>query len=188
MKPVTFRLDRRLYDLLQDGELQRFTIRKLRDSYAERSGETLLPPSTELWHYIYAQVGRLKRTGWVRADAERRRRDQVYYVEATPNSLRLVLIDSPHSGSHLANQNSVWASGNVSTSEPVQRLEALAKEIRLDMLSSLGEAERYKQLIAEIPQLKDHVADEYHEAKDRSSRLLGHLKAVETTLRLLVKE
>lgn len=64
-------------------------------------------------------------------------------------------------------------------------LEALHKEIRLDFLSSMGEAERYKLLLDDMPHLRDKVEGEYLDAKDRSSRLLGHLRAIEKTLKTL---
>ena len=66
-----------------------------------------------------------------------------------------------------------------------QHLEALHKEIRLDFLSSMGEAERFKLLLEDMPHLRDKVEDEYLEARDRSSRLLGHLRAIEKTLKTL---
>lgn len=66
-----------------------------------------------------------------------------------------------------------------------QRLESLHKEIRLDFLSSMGEAERYKLLLADMPYLRDKVESEYLEARDSSSRLLGHLRAIEKTLKTL---
>ena len=69
--------------------------------------------------------------------------------------------------------------------DATQHLESQLKEIRLDFLSSMGEAERYKQLLEEMPDLKDRVEGEYQEARDRSSRLLGHLRAVEKTLAAL---
>ncbi|MDT4880553.1 hypothetical protein FQZ97_1163210 [compost metagenome] len=64
-------------------------------------------------------------------------------------------------------------------------MENLLKEIRMDFLSSMGEAERYKQLLDELPDLREKVEGEYLEARDRSSRLLGHLRAVEKTLTTL---
>ena len=66
-----------------------------------------------------------------------------------------------------------------------QQLDALHKEIRLDFLSSMGEAERFKLLLEEMPHLRDKVEGEYLEARDRSSRLLGHLRAIEKTLKTL---
>ncbi|MGG6929208.1 UNVERIFIED_CONTAM: hypothetical protein P3D59_22470, partial [Pseudomonas aeruginosa] len=46
--------------------------------------------------------------------------------------------------------------------------------------------ERYKQLFTEMPALKVRVEDDYIDARDRSSKLLGHLRAIENTLKLLV--
>ncbi|MCY1551294.1 hypothetical protein D9M68_876120 [compost metagenome] len=71
------------------------------------------------------------------------------------------------------------------SSDAAQHLESLLKEIRMDFLSSMGEAERYKQLLDELPDLREKVEGEYLEARDRSSRLLGHLRAVEKTLTTL---
>ncbi len=65
---------------------------------------------------------------------------------------------------------------------PQDHLEKLLKEIRLDFLSSVGEVERYKQLFDEMPELRSRMQKNYVEARDRSSRLLGHLRAVERTL------
>lgn len=189
MKPATFKLDRCLYTLLQDGDLQRFTIRQLRDAYARQSGCVGFS-APELWRYIYDQVTRLKRVGWVRLDSVRRRRDQIYCVEAAPDTLSLDLVNghAPCMPPPLAAEQKIDRSASQPVSKPFLRLEALAKEIRLDMLTSVGEAECYKQLIAEMPQLKNEIENDYIQARDRSSRLLGHLRAVEKTLKLLVKE
>ncbi len=64
-------------------------------------------------------------------------------------------------------------------------MKALHKEVRLDFLSSMGEAERFKLLLEDMPYLREKVEGEYLEARDRSSRLLGHLSAIEKTLKLL---
>ncbi|MNO09640.1 hypothetical protein D3C81_2329420 [compost metagenome] len=49
----------------------------------------------------------------------------------------------------------------------------------------MGEAERYKQILEEMPHIREQVEGEYLQARDRSSRLLGHLRAVEKTLKTL---
>lgn len=54
------------------------------------------------------------------------------------------------------------------------------------MLTAMGEAERYKQLFTEIPVLRTQIEGDYLEARDRSSKLLGHLRAIENTLKILV--
>lgn len=50
----------------------------------------------------------------------------------------------------------------------------------------MGEARTLQlQLLEEMPDLKDRVEGEYREARDRNSRLLGHLRAVEEALAAL---
>ncbi|MCY1417510.1 hypothetical protein D9M71_330460 [compost metagenome] len=65
------------------------------------------------------------------------------------------------------------------------RLQAMLKETQLDLLSSLGETERYKQLFEEIPHLKGRFEGVYLEVRDRSSKLLGHVRAIENTLKAI---
>lgn len=77
-----------------------------------------------------------------------------------------------------------WQSRGPAANTDLQ-LEALHKEIRLDFLTSMGEAERFKLLLDEMPHLRDKVEGDYLEARDRSSRLLGHLRAIEKTLKTL---
>jgi hypothetical protein len=138
MKPATFKLDRCLYALLQDGDLQRFTIRQLRDAYASQSGCVGFS-AAKLWRYIYDQVTRLKRVDWVSLDAARRRRDQIYCVQAIPELLNLELFDGRASCTEpVSPELTVELSASPPTSKPVLRLQALAKEIRLDMLTSVG--------------------------------------------------
>lgn len=187
MKPATFKLDRHVYKLLKDGDLQQFTTRSLRDAYAHHLDRSA--NDVELWRYIYDQLQRLKRIGWVTQDPTKRKRDQVFHVADMPSAITLQLVE-PHFPSACGKTHGVIANVTSPHKHPdgcsKQRLELLAKEIRLDMLTALGEAERYKQLFTEMPTLKARVEDDYLEARDRSSRLLGHLRAVENTLKLLV--
>lgn len=187
MKPATFKLDRHVFELLQDGNFQRFTICSLRKGYALRLSSQV--NEVELWRYIYDQVQRLKRVGWVEHDPIRRRRDQIFHVMNMPEAINLLLVDHRFA-SNPCDMLSVEPLQTQMQQRrhdcPTQRLESLAKEIRLDMLTALGEAERYKQLFTEMPALKVRVEDDYIQARDRSSKLLGHLRAIENTLKLLV--
>ncbi|WP_081735861.1 MULTISPECIES: hypothetical protein [unclassified Pseudomonas] len=188
MKPATFKLDRHVFELLQDGDFQQFTIRSLRAGYARQLRVAIT--DVELWRYLYDQVQRLKRVGWVKQDPVRRKRDQVFHVLTSPANLTLSLVQHRFFTSFHETQSDEHAKTDRPSAHseicPTQRLESLAKEIRLDMLSALGEAERYKQLFKEMPALRVRVEEDYVQARDRSSRLLGHLRAIENTLKMLV--
>ncbi len=189
MKPDPFSFDRRLYDLLQQGDFKRFTTRDLRDAYAKRLvGVTYRLGDVRI--YVYEQIRRMLRAGWVIPAEERRKRNQVYCLQPTPKNLQLELVENVFENSLKALSGSLQKQITQETvSSPAtweldaaQQLESQLKEARLDFLSSMGEAERYKQLLDEMPSLKGKLEGEYLVARDRSSRLLGHLRAVEKTL------
>lgn len=192
MKSASFIFDRRLYELLQEPGRATFTTRELRDAYAARLSGTPFRIA-DVRRYVYEQIRRLVRAGWVVLDEDRRIRGQVYHQQPIPTHLQLELIDNGFKDSLLAagvpepdkavrDLEALPLKSSVNTD---LQLEALHKEIRLDFLTSMGEAERFKLLLDEMPHLRDKVEGDYLEARDRSSRLLGHLRAIEKTLKTL---
>jgi hypothetical protein len=192
MKSASFIFDKRLYGLLQEQGRTKFTTRELRDAYA-KSLEGMNFRIADVRRYVYEQIRRLLRMGWVVPDKDRRVRGQVYHLQPIPGHLHLELIDNGFENSlktiELSKQEpaatELQALPLKSSANTDQQLDALHKEIRLDFLSSMGEAERYKLLLDEMPHLRNRVEGEYLEARDRSSRLLGHLRAIEKTLKTL---
>jgi hypothetical protein len=193
MRHESFEFDRQLYELLCQEQLQEFTTRQLRDAYA-----ATLEPGYELGTvriYVYEQIRRLIRAGWVSKSAGLRKRGQVFHLMEKPASITLVLVDSrcPQSAKSPTELTEKSQSPKDVIADPVApastadhgRIEEMLKETRLDLLSSMGETERYKQLFEEIPHLKSRLENDYHEVRDRSSRLLGHLRALETTLKAI---
>ncbi len=143
--------------------------------------------------YVYEQMRRMLRIGWLAHDEERRARGQVYHLLPVPAHLQLELIDNgfENRGKTVGEPEQVPSTSDNAAVLPEpspgtdQHLEMLLKEVRLDFLASMGEAERYKLLLEDMPHLRDKVEGEYLEARDRSSRLLGHLRAIEKTLKTL---
>ncbi|MBX9754974.1 MAG: hypothetical protein K2X80_09485 [Pseudomonadaceae bacterium] len=192
MKSASFIFDRRLYVLIQEEGRTKFTTRELRDAYA-KSLEGMSFRIADVRRYVYEQIRRLLRMGWVVLDEDRRVRGQVYHLQPIPAHRQLELIDNGFESSlktieapeQEPSTTELQAFPIKSSANTDQQLETLHKEIRLDFLSSMGEAERYKLLLDEMPHLRDRVEGDYLEARDRSSRLLGHLRAIEKTLKTL---
>ncbi|SDP19370.1 hypothetical protein SAMN04489798_4973 [Pseudomonas arsenicoxydans] len=190
MKPDSFTFDRRLFDLLQQEGYAQFTTRELRDAYAKHLEGTSFRLS-DVRRYVYDQIRRMLHVGWVVQDVERRKRGQVYHLQPFPERLKLEFVE--HGFENNFNSSSTPREEQIRQArdtvlvkvdpDTTQHLESLLKETRLDFLSAMGETERYKQLLDEMPQLKDRLEGEYLEARDRSSRLLGHLRAVEKVLK-----
>jgi hypothetical protein len=189
MKPIPLTLDRHIFELFQSGQFEHFTTRELRDAYAN----ILATPDVRLAdirRYVYEQIRRLLKVGWIREDTQRRKRGQIYHLLSRPAHLELRLVNNRsemaliHSCSE-GEAPQASADSVTPAASTTHQLEALIKEIRLDFLASMGEAERYKQLLEDMPQLRERIENDYIEARDRSSRLLGHLRAVEKTLKTL---
>lgn len=190
MKPNLYPFDKRLYELLQQEEYRQFTTRELRDGYAQYLEKKSFLLS-DVRRYVYEQIRRMLRLGWLTLDEERKKLGQVYHLRPIPNNLKLSLV---HKGfeNGLKLESDVQQERTILSSKPepsfsvtTQQLEMRLKETRLDFLSSVGEAEGYKVLLDEMPQLKDQIENDYLEARDRSSRLLGHVRAIEKTLKSL---
>lgn len=194
MKQDLFEFDRQLHYLLCQHFSVDFTTRQLRDGYA-----ALLPPSSyrlaDVRIYVYEQIRRLVRVGWVEMTEQRQTRGQVFRLLEMPQRLQLLLVDSSFSkivdpvdrprdeGKERPLPSST--SMNMVSPDDEARLQAMLKETRLDLLSSMGETERYKQLFEEIPHLKGRLETVYLEVRDKSSKLLGHLRAIENTLKAI---
>ena len=191
MKPVSFKLDRLLYEILQEEGWSQFTTHDLRDAYAMRLVGMDFQIG-EVRRFVYEQIRRMIRTGWLVPDQVKRKRGQVYHMRPFPENLKLNLVDGVFERSHRKPpESTISVSGeeglpDKSRLDTEQHLQSLMKEIRLDFLSAMGEAERFKQLVVDLPQIREQVESDYLEARDRSSRLLGHLRAVEKALRVLV--
>ena len=192
MKSASLSFDRRLYELIQEEGRTKFTTHELRDAYAKKL-DGMNFRLTDVRSYVYEQIRRMLRMGWVVLDEERRVRGQVYHLQPIPAHLQLELVDngfenSLKTSSDPEKEPAVLEVETLPLKSPAdtdQQLEVLHKEIRLDFLASMGEAERYKLLLDEMPHLRNKVEGEYLEARDRSSRLLGHLRAIEKTLKTL---
>jgi hypothetical protein len=191
MKSASFILDRRLYELLKEGGYTQLTTHDVRDAYAKHLEEGTYKLS-DVRLFVYEQMRRMIRVGWLVPDEQQRKRGQIYHVQPCPKHLELELVDRVFERSEKASTKTEPAhldseaiAGVKSLQGAEQHVRALLKEVRLDFLAAMGEAERYKQLLDEMPQLRGSVEEDYLEARDRGSRLLGHLRAVEKTLKAL---
>lgn len=65
---------------------------------------------------------------------------------------------------------------------PYKILRDRLNKHRSEMLCAIGEAEEYESLCKEVPELSEEAQTLYNEARERSSLLLGKIKALECLL------
>lgn len=200
MKVSSVNLDRVLHRILTEEGVGCFTIMELRElylRYVDPNGAT--PPQIRV--YLYDQIRRMVDLGWAAYHSERRTRGQRFLINEMPTHVTLKLV-APKMGmterqttekvpsditEPPVNDSGPAAlfSGNAAGRSPAVALQEMLKEVRLDFLTTLGATERYRLLIDEVPDLKSTLEPELAAARDNSSRLLGHMNAIEATLQKL---
>jgi hypothetical protein len=70
----------------------------------------------------------------------------------------------------------------VANDTPRQSLQERLNRHKLEMLSAMGETEEYDAICSEIPELRDDVQPLYNQSRDKCSKLLGRVKALESLL------
>lgn len=66
--------------------------------------------------------------------------------------------------------------------DPRQSLRERLNRHKLEMLTAMGETEEYDAICQEIPELRDQVQVLYNSSRDKCSKLLGKVKALESLL------
>lgn len=69
-----------------------------------------------------------------------------------------------------------------------EQLKNRIRVYQVDLLTSIGESEEYKRLGYEYPGLKQKLEQSYLDARERSSRLLGQIKALKHVLQQLPQQ
>ncbi|MDR5899457.1 hypothetical protein QC823_10700 [Halomonas vilamensis] len=190
-------LDRRIFELLQQPENAQFTVCSLRDAYAQKFAIEAHGRAA-LRRFIYEHLVKLLNAGLVEKDAERRKRDQLFHVASGLKGEVLNLEGETFEVWHqrLSTQQAKRKALNKSASPPSAKketvntrekashemLEKMLKEVQRDFLETLGETEIFQKLIQDYPELGESIGGEYKAACDRSSRLLGHVSALEKAI------
>lgn len=70
----------------------------------------------------------------------------------------------------------------VVNNSPRQSLQERLNRHKLEMLTVMGETEEYDAICSEIPELRNDVQPLYNQSRDKCSKLLGRVKALESLL------
>jgi hypothetical protein len=192
-------LDRRIFELLVQTENAQFTVRSLRDAYAQKYAISAHNHAV-LRRFIYERLVKLLNAGMVEKDAEHRKRDQVFHVTSGLREEALNLegeafeVWRQRLFSEQEKRNAVNEGSNTGAEKKPNNLrgkachevlEKMLKEVQRDFLETLGETELFQKLIQDYPEIGESIDGEYKAACDRSSRLLGHASALEKAIQRL---
>lgn len=190
-KKRVFSMDKVLAGIVQQPEFSSFTITTLRMEY-ERSvaGQSSLT-SSKVRKYVYKQVCRMHKLGWVTKNGELRSRAAAYVRGEFPSGAVLKLIEPAFGGKAGSETDGESVNGNNKPSLPMDPdqclpdIQARLNTARMDFISKVGEAETYKALISAHPALREKLEISYVVSRNESSSLMGQLRALEQTINVL---
>ncbi len=169
------------YQILVVQSLDHFTVKVLRDSYIKFMG---VPEGDaerrDAYRKVYRQVVRLQRN------------DLVEKVPNTGGAVKYRKTPKFHETLFVENRqeepcdekpmDGVLSPNAMTNSHVLSELQLKAHNYQVDLLTAIGETEEYQRLAKEFPSIQSLFDADYREAREKSSKLLGQLKAIQTVI------
>lgn len=170
------RVDQILLSLMRQFANSPFSTTAIRDLYFDRiSRRAVNPDRNSIRKYIYKELLRLEAAGLVERHDGQKGRGCKFIYQGLPSGIALQKKRSPFAPVEEKNEPLMDPS----------TLKGLREELstrKVELMTSIGEAEEYQRLYNKFPALQEVVRTQYLESRDRSTKLLGQLRAVETVL------
>lgn len=172
------KLDSLLIKIFQKDSFDCFTVVELRDLYLRESKEELCPSETR--KFIYKQILRLMNLGLLNKKGIKNSQNSTY--EKSNVFSKFALEANKKVADLTAPKYIPVLKSDDANQSTFTKLEKLLNEYQVDMMSSISESEEYVRLCEILPDLKPQLKNKYHQARDRSSQLLGQIKAIKTAI------
>lgn len=174
MSKPSIKINTQLNSILKDENFDNFSVTQLRDTYLAIASTT--EDSIEARKYIYRQIHRLIKKGLLLKKGAKNSKSIVYQKSELFFEAKFI------EQSTNATTVSQAISAPVITNDAINQLEERLKESEVDLLTSIGESEEYMRLYQSFPEMKAHLESQYLQAREKSSKLLGQIKAIKSVL------
>jgi hypothetical protein len=174
-KTQSLRVDKILIELLRKQSDTPFSTTSIRDLYILQIPEAQRPRRNQLRKDIYRELLRLESAEVIKR-----------HGGSTGRGCTFIFCPE-HSGVELEAKPSPFETSDphVASLMDVGTQRALQEELfqrRIELVASIGEAEEYQRLYNKYPALRGTVKGQYLGSRERSTKLLGQLRAVETVI------
>jgi len=166
-----------LVEILKNETFDNFTVTQLRDKYLESS--TSFSDSNEARKYVYKQILRLVGLGVLIKKGKKNSQTTLY---KKTDSFEVTIFISKENGNEIKNISTSRIVKKSNETSSIQQLEFTLNEYKVDMMSAIGETEEYIKLLDTFPEMKEQLRESYELARDRSSKLLGQIKALKKAI------
>ncbi|MAI31024.1 hypothetical protein J3362_13215 [Marinobacter sp. NFXS11] len=174
-KKKRIRIDQILLQTLKLRGDTPFSTTKIRDLYVTQMTRSRDLDRNSIRKHIYKEVLRLESAFVIKRHKGEKGRGCRFIYEGAPEGVLLEAKPSPFEPSE----------GTAAPPMEPAILEGLMEELstrKVELIASIGEAEEYQRLCKKFPSLQQTVRTQYLESRERSTKLLGQLRAVETIL------
>ncbi|EAS40742.1 response regulator [Photobacterium profundum] len=168
MEKQVFKINEKMHALLIVSKMDEFTVLELRDAYLNRNRNEVC--KIEARKFVYRQITRLLQKGLLLKQEGNTVRNVIYKKTDLFNKSTIVLL----------NLSEEQSAPNVSA--VISFLQAELQQYQVDLSSSIAESEEYQRLHEKLPELKPQIEIYFMQAREKCSRLLGQVTAIETIL------
>lgn len=166
-------IDTNIHSILQIESFDNFTVLQLRDEYLNISDNSR--NFVEARKFVYRHILRFVRLGLLQKKVAAKAKESTYYkTHKFFNTLFKTRLRPE-------NKATKTTTSSKSTYD-IMKIEEQLKKYQVDLLACLGESEEYMRLYKTNPEFKTLLEKEYLQARDKSSRLLGQIKALNTVI------
>ena len=165
------RIDPDLLSLLTSDCFQDFTSLELREAFL-RTSSPKAQNRKSARQFISRNILRLEKNGCL---------ERVGNIKGSNARFRAAGKLLQLNGTHSSKQAAI----NRDDDSKVDVINSLKEKLnyhKLDMLSAIGETEEYEALSKELPQIKGVIQERYNQSRDRCSKILGRVRALESLI------
>lgn len=174
MKRRKLKVIRELREILSDRAFNEFTMTSLRDGYESLFGLGECATSTDLRRWLYRRILPLTKKGYLVKSDQVDGKSSIYKVTDTFRK------DYPF---HRPARPPKRGQDAVEDLPQVSDLKSKLSQYQVDMLACAGECKEYQQLATDYPHLKKQIEPMYRSARERSSELMGQVRAINNLLK-----
>lgn len=151
--------------------IDRFSTGEIRTAYLALKGDNS-SDSNKVRRYVYAELLKLVKKGWLRKSSSNKK-----------GATRFIKTEKFDTSYFEFSHNAIPNSQTNEATEPLQeQLFERLHTYKSNLLTGLGEAQEYKELCAQFPNMYEVLQPEYNKVRENNSRLLGQIKAIETII------
>ena len=167
------KLDETFKFIISNPKLDHFSAIEIRTAYLIVEPDCKLSAS-EARRFVYAELIKLVKRGWLKKSTSKKK-GITSFVKTELFNMNSQIRLQPKGIVNIELKKNVDV-------ENMKELTCRLQDYKNDLLEGLGEAEEYRALRNQFPDMHNELQPKYNSIREANSRLMGKIKAVETLI------